>query len=415
MESSNVVHLNKVKNEVTDEQLKAIVDAVSKKAEKPKQKKAAAKDQNLFEKAIPWSEPVDGAELLNEITATIHRFIDADTATIDAAALFAVFTWVHDCFKVSPIANISSPEPECGKSMFLEVLYDLSRKPVMASGISPAATYRFITQHSPTLLVDEVDVLLKDNPSFSSLFNASLYKRHAIVIKCDEDNNPRVYSLWAPIILCGIGKIPYEATRTRLIPLKLHRKRADKQLESMRYSDESLWRELRSKIARWSNDVKSFIGQYRPEPMPELKNRQNDCWEPLLAIADTVDGEWPERARSAARILMCGTAPAKSKNERLLSGIRKVFQDLAIDKIWKKELTVKLIENDDYWNTYNAGEPIKPSQVNRLLGEFDIDEKTVRIGSTSDRGYELALFKDAFSRYLPPYTTEKTVTLSQPL
>ena len=39
-----------------------------------------------------------------------------------------------------------------------------------------------------------------------------------------------------------------------------------------------------------------------------LDDRAADCWRPLLAIAELVGGDWPERARAAALALSGGEA-----------------------------------------------------------------------------------------------------------
>ena len=48
---------------------------------------------------------------------------------------------------------------------------------------------------------------------------------------------------------------------------------------------------------------KAFTGDIRNMPT-EISDRDADCWEPLLAIADAAGGEWPELAREAAVFLV---------------------------------------------------------------------------------------------------------------
>ena len=46
--------------------------------------------------------------------------------------------------------------------------------------------------------------------------------------------------------------------------------------------------------------------------MPEgVEDRDADIWEPLLAIADSVGGEWPKRARVAAVSLVSAAKGAE--------------------------------------------------------------------------------------------------------
>ena len=41
-----------------------------------------------------------------------------------------------------------------------------------------------------------------------------------------------------------------------------------------------------------------------PEMPPEIQDRDADVWEPLIAVADAIGGEWPKRARVAAVTLV---------------------------------------------------------------------------------------------------------------
>jgi hypothetical protein len=41
-----------------------------------------------------------------------------------------------------------------------------------------------------------------------------------------------------------------------------------------------------------------------PEMPPEIVDRDADCWEPLISVADAAGGEWPDRARCNAVTLV---------------------------------------------------------------------------------------------------------------
>ena len=50
----------------------------------------------------PWSEPIEGAELLSAISANIRRHVIMSDHAADAAALWVVHTYLLDCFGISP-------------------------------------------------------------------------------------------------------------------------------------------------------------------------------------------------------------------------------------------------------------------------------------------------------------------------
>lgn len=77
----------------------------------------------------PWPEAVEGAVLLNEILATMQRFIVCERETAISASLWCAFTWLVDFVQVAPLAVITAPEKRCGKSQMLNLIGRLSRRP----------------------------------------------------------------------------------------------------------------------------------------------------------------------------------------------------------------------------------------------------------------------------------------------
>ena len=63
--------------------------------------------------------------------------------------------------------------------------------------------------------------------------------------------------------------------------------------------------------------------------MPDqITDRNADCWEPLLAVADAAGGDWPERPDVAAVALVADSMAAPpSIGVRLLADLRTVFGD----------------------------------------------------------------------------------------
>ena len=51
-----------------------------------------------FPEPEPWPEPVDGAALLDEIAATLKRYVVMGEQARHSAALWVVHTYLLDCF-----------------------------------------------------------------------------------------------------------------------------------------------------------------------------------------------------------------------------------------------------------------------------------------------------------------------------
>jgi len=162
----------------------------------------------------------------------------------------------------------------------------LANRPLQVSNIAPAALYRSIELWAPTLLIDEVDAFLAAHEDARGILNAGFTRDSAIVIRCvGDDHMPTAFNVWGAKALCGIGKIA-DTLADRSVPLRLRRRTAGENVESLRHSDPALWESLRSRLARFALDSAEAIGKARPAPIPGLNDRANDAWEPLLAIAD---------------------------------------------------------------------------------------------------------------------------------
>lgn len=374
---------------------------------------AAARKQScseaiaMFPKVELWPQPVDGALLLNELVKTIQRFIVCNKETATATALWCSFTWVVDYVQVAPLAVITAPEKRCGKSQLLNFIGKLAYKPLVASNISPSATFRVIEAYQPTLLIDEADSFFKDNEELRGVINSGHTRQSAYVIRNVGDNHePTQFSTWGAKAISGIGALS-DTLMDRAVVLTLRRKLPGEKVERLRHAEARLFEELASKLARFTDDNGAKIALARPALPDALNDRAQDNWEPLLAIADCAGGDWPKRARDAALALSGAEQESVSLSTELLADIREVFDSKRESSISTADLIAALCDDDEKsWATYNRGQPIKPRQLSKRLAEYGIASKTIRISSYSTpKGYERAQFEDAFTRYLSPATS----------
>jgi putative DNA primase/helicase len=368
-----------------------------------------------FPIVTPWPEPVDGAALLDELVAVIKRFIVCDHHTAVAASLWCTFTWVIESVQVAPIAMITAPEKRCGKSQLLNLMGKLVRNPLVASNISPSATFRVIETYRPTLLIDEADTFFKDNEELRGVINSGHTRQSAYVIRSVGDKHePQQFSTWGAKAISGIGNLP-DTIMDRAIILTLRRKLPDETVDRLRHAETGLFETLASKLARFSCDAADAIANARPALPDSINDRAQDNWEPLLAIADYVGGAWPTQARATAVKLSGGDYISPSLSSELLADIKEVFDSRGTDRISTTELIEALCADDEKsWATYNRGKPISPRQFAIRLKEYGIKSKTVRIDYKTPRGFEREQFEDAFLRYLspPPSATPQQIRLA---
>jgi hypothetical protein len=378
-------------------------------------KPEATVDHDLFPAVELWPEPVDGGELILELCQAIHCYVVADKPTIIAAALWAMHSWCMDAFTVSPLAHITAPEKRCGKTVLLTVLSRLVRRPLATSNITPAALFRSVERWQPTLLIDEAETFLRDNEEVRGLINSGLYRETAYVIRTVGDvYMPTRFRTWGAKVVCGIGRLA-DTIEDRAIPLRLRRKMAGDVTVNIRHSDPLLWERFCRRLARWSLDNMDAIRAARPTPALGLNDRAQDCWEPLLAIADLAGGDWSRDARAAAQTLQGIEEETPGLRMELLRDIKDVFECRAVSKLASTELIKQLTaDGEGPWATYNRGHPMTPRQLSGLLGEFSIKSRNIRfVGPTQLKGYDLADFRDAFDRYLSPALSALAVPPSE--
>lgn len=392
----------------------SVLDAEVKK----EQQKAGSSsgDGSLFPKVEPWLEPVNGAELLDSILATVQRFIICEPETAKAATLWIAFTWFVDYVQVAPLAVITAPEKRCGKTQMLSLISMLSCRPLMGSNISSAAVYRVIEAHSPTLFIDEADSFIQENEELRGVINSGHTRQAAYVIRTvGEDHEPKQFSTWGAKAISGIGKLS-ETLMDRAIILELRRKLPSEEVARLRHAEAGLFKQQASMLARWALDFGQVVGSARPALPEALNDRAQDNWEPLLAIADHAGGHWPETARSVALKMSCTDSAAVSISAELLSDICEIFKTTGNDRIASIDLLFKLNDlSESPWATFNRGKWMTARQLAKLLREYGIKSHTVRIGAETPKGFMLSDFEDAFTRYLysPMGSPTETATPQQ--
>lgn len=364
---------------------------------------ADTKTLMMFPMVKPWHEPVEGAALLHEIEGTIRRFIICEPETATAAALWIAFSWSVDVVDVAPLAVITAPEKRCGKSQLLNLIARLCRRPLVASNISPSATFRVIEAHTPTMLIDEADAFMRDNEELRGILNSGHTRQSAYVIRnVGDDHEPKQFSTWGAKALSGIGALP-DTIMDRAIVLELRRKLPSENVERLRHAEKGLFARLASMLARWSQDNSAAIERARPTLPEALNDRAQDNWEPLLAIADCAGGDWPQLARDTALKISGGGQEGLSLSAELLADIHAVFQRWRGDRIATVDLLAELVKDEEApWATYNRGKPMAPRQLAKRLGEYAIKPATARIGGMLSKGYAVKDFDDVFARYLVP-------------
>ena len=348
-----------------------------------------------------WPEPVDGAVMLDEITAVVSRFLSASKHTFKAIALWIVYTYAFDLFDISPLLAITSPEKRCGKTTLLTLLYALAPRPLAVANITPSALFRTVEKYQPTLLIDEADSFLTDNEELRGILNSGHRKATSYIIRTTgEDYEPRRFTTWSPKAIALIGALP-GTLEDRAIIIRLQRKRANDNIERLRFDRLGEFEHLRRRSARWVDEMKKQLRAADPDIPSEITNdRARDNWRPLFAIADTAGGDWPREARIIART-MAGEKPDSESARTLLLGDLKVIFAEDRERLTSDEIIQSLIEMESRpWAEYKSGKALSKVGLARLLKPFGVEPTKWRERDQTQRGYLRNDFEDVFARYL---------------
>ena len=341
-----------------------------------------------------WPEPIHGAEVLDEVAATFKRFVALPEHAEVALALWAAHAHAESAAFVSPILCLTSPTKQCGKTTTKDVMAQLVPKPLPSSNLIGATVFRTVERYVPTLLVDEGDTFLRDNEELRGILNSGHTRPSAQVVRLvavGDGFEPRAFSTWCPKLIALIRRLP-PTLEDRSVVISLRRRAKHERVEKLRLDRLSELDPIRRRLARWVADHLEDLKASDPTVPESLADRAADNWRPLLALADAVGGEWPERARQAA-LALSGSADEIATDVLLLADLKEAWPELdGSEYLPTADLIARL----------NAlpGRPwsrkgISGQRLASLLRTFGI--KPTR---TEDaRGYRRADLEDAWARY----------------
>jgi hypothetical protein len=256
--------------------------------------KRARKAELVVRCAPSTSHPVDqdapnpanlGCTVLGAyVELTVHQFV--------AATLWILHTHVYDQFMVSPRLALISPVRGCGKTTLLDLAEQLTARGQRTDSITAAAIYHLVDAERATLLLDEADNL---DTAADKLLKAVLnggHRRGSKRVHMTREGL-RSFSIYAPMAFAAIGLLPMPQMHRSII---IEMRRATRQLKRFDSADIATQLELSGvfrDVCRWARNV--VLASDPPLP-PGLRNRPADNWRPLIAVADSVGGEWPELA-----------------------------------------------------------------------------------------------------------------------
>ncbi len=354
------------------------------------------------------SEP-DGADVLEKITAFVRRYVVLSEQQLVLLALWVLHTHALDAADTTAYLNIKSAEKRSGKTRLLEVLSLLTARPWLTGRVTAAVLVRKTSAEQPTLLLDESDAAFKGDREYAEALRGILnagFRRGGVASLCVGQGASLTYKdfpVFCPKAIAGIGRLP-DTVADRSIPIVLRRRSPSENVERFRFRKvEPEARPLRDAAAAWAETHLESLKGREPDLPDALDDRAQDIIEPLLAIADAVGAEWPEKARRAAATLLAGgeREDSESLGVRLLRDLRSIFDGEKAERLSTGTLLKVLRAAEDApWGSLR-GEPLDARGLAHLLKPYGIRPEKLREGKGTFRGYRRSSFDDAWSRYTP--------------
>jgi hypothetical protein len=348
-----------------------------------------------------------GQIMIEAVHQFLGRFVSYPSEQAHVAhALWIVHTHLMQVWESTPRIAFLSAEPASGKTRALEITELLVPNPVSTVNVSPAYLFRKVGgDDGATILFDEIDTVFgakaKDHEDIRGLLNAG-HRRGATTGRCVVHGRvvtTEELPAYAAVALAGIGWLP-DTLLSRSVIIRMRRRHLGEPVEPFRrrVHEAEGWR-VREMIEVWAKAAAPQITW--PQLPPQITDRDADIWEPLIAIADAIGGDWPARARAAGVALVADAKEVEpSLGIRLLSDMRLVFGDAT--EMSSKSLLQALHDLPEAPWSNLRGKPLDERGLAQRLRQYEVRSKVIRIGSTTPRGYTRADLADVWGRYLPP-------------
>jgi hypothetical protein len=364
--------------------------------------------------SIPPITGITGDEVLQSVHDFLGRFVSYPCEHSHLAhALWILHTHLMEKWDSTPRLAFLSPEPASGKTRALEITELLVPRPVCAVNVSPAYLFRKVGSEDgrPTILFDEVDTVFgpkaKDNEEVRGLLNAG-HRRGAVAGRCVVHGKTvatEEIPAYSAVALAGLGWLP-DTIYSRSVIIKMRRRKPGEKIDPFRARlHEPRGKEIRQTIEAWAAGCEIEW----PDLPHQIQDRDADVWEPLIAVADAIGGEWPKLARKAAVALVTAAKEKEpSLGIRLLADIRVVFGDR--DEMTTAIMLVMLNDMEEAPWGHLKGGPLNSRGLGKRLREYGLKSKNVRINDQVLKGYHRADFIDVWERYLPPIPPESATS-----
>jgi len=163
-------------------------------------------------------------DLLQQIRAYIHRYLELPSSYEAISALYILLSWVYEFAPSLPYLRVIG-DWGTGKTRFLEVVGSICFRPIFASGAAtPSPIFRILDQYRGTLVLDEAD--FKESSSWTDMVKIlnNGYRPGFPVLRADKVNGrwrPRGYQVFGPKLIATRFRFQDEALESRCLTTEM--------------------------------------------------------------------------------------------------------------------------------------------------------------------------------------------------
>jgi len=163
-------------------------------------------------------------DLLQQIRAYIHRYLELPPSYEAISALYILLSWVYEFTPSLPYLRVIG-DWGTGKTRFLEVIGSICFRPIFASGAAtPSPIFRILDQYRGTLVLDEAD--FKESSSWTDMVKIlnNGYRPGFPVLRADKVNGrwrPRGYQVFGPKLIATRFRFQDEALESRCLTAEM--------------------------------------------------------------------------------------------------------------------------------------------------------------------------------------------------
>lgn len=231
------------------------------------------------------------SELVSEVRAFVHRYVDLSDGFELLASYYVLLTWLYDGFNELPYLRVKGGYGT-GKTRFLQTVGSICYRPIFANGASTVSPiFHMLDLFGGTLIVDEADFRFSDaKAEMVKIFNNGNVRGMSVLrsqITREREFDPRVYNVFGPKIVGTRGSYDDAGLESRFLTEQTGARalRDDIPINlPFGYEEEAL--ALRNKLLLFRFH---FWGAYRPNSMladPSLEPRVNQILTPLLSVVE---------------------------------------------------------------------------------------------------------------------------------